>query len=63
MKFLNLSVYYKPIKSNILIYDAQSIRFAKVLFKDEDFSIIHSRRDGVSIYIFILTLLNLNNNF
>ena len=55
-KIFNFSIFYKPIKSKVLIYDAYSIRFAQKLFKNTKFSIFHNRYDAVSSYIFFLTI-------
>jgi len=68
VNLLNFTVYYKPTKSNILIYDSHSIRFARVLFKKNNFPVFHARRDGLSIYIFLKTLfktgiINLFDNY
>ena len=55
-KIFNFSIFYKPIKSKVLIYDAYSTRFAKKLFKKTKFSIFHTRYDAVSLYILFLTI-------
>ena len=52
-KIFNFSIFYKPIKSKVLIYDAYSTRFAKKLFKKTKFSIFHTRYDAISLYYFI----------
>ena len=55
-KIFNFSIFYKPIKSKVLIYDAYSTRFAKKLFKKTKFSIFHTRYDAISLYILFLTI-------
>ena len=55
-KNFNFSIFYKPIKSKVLIYDAYSTRFAKKLFKKTKFSIFHTRYDAISLYILFLTI-------
>ena len=63
-KIFNISLFYKPVKSKILIYDFYSLRFAKKLFKNKKFSVFHTRYDGLSLYILFLTIIkNGFNNF
>ena len=52
-----IDIYYKPIKSDVLVFDYYSLKFAKKLFPKKKLSIFHSRFDGASIYILIKTFL------
>ena len=55
-KILNFDLYYKPNLSDMIVYDAESKNFARKLFPKKNYTIYHTRYDGVSLYIFFLTL-------
>jgi len=57
MQIFNIDIFYKPIKSEVLVFDYYSLKFAKKLFPQKKLSIFHSRFDGASIYILIKTFL------
>ena len=53
MKLFNINFFYKPVKSDVLVYDYLSLRFAKKLFEKKKLSIFYARFGGLSIYILI----------
>ena len=55
-KILNFDLYYKPNLSDMIVYDAESKNFARKLFPKKNYTIYHTRYDGVSLYIFFFTL-------
>ena len=57
MQIFNIDIFYKPIKSDVLVFDYYSLKFAKKLFPQKKLSIFHSRYDGASIYVLIKTFL------
>ena len=55
--FWKFMLYFKPPqKSNLLIYDRQSIPFASFLFKNNFKSVYDTRYESVNFYIFLKTL-------
>ena len=57
MKFFKINFFYKPVKSDVLVYDYLSLKFAKKLFEKKKLSIFYARFDGLSIYILFKTFL------
>ena len=60
MKILNFIFSFKfclkPKQSEILVYDATSLKFAKLLFFKKNLSVYYNRYDGVYILTFLRTL-------
>ena len=56
MKILNFIFSFKfclkPKQSEILVYDATSLKFAKLLFFKKNLSVYYNRYDGVYILTF-----------
>ena len=48
--------FTKPKKSKILIYDAESKRIADVILPKKNYEIIHTRKEKINIYVFIITI-------
>ena len=60
--------FTKPKKSKILIYDAESKRIADVILPKKNYEIIHTRKEKINIYVFIITIFktgfkNLKDNY
>ena len=55
-KIFYFSLYFKPDLNDLLIYDAESKIFAEKLFTKKNYTIYHTRYDGVSLYIFFQTI-------
>ena len=53
MKF----VFSKPKKNKVLLYDAESKKFANIIFPRKNYEIMHTRKEKINIYILIITLL------
>ena len=57
-KIFNFSLCYKPNLNELIVYDAESQKFAEKLFLNKNYTIYHTRYDGISLYIFFFTLFN-----
>ena len=52
-----------PKKNKILIYDSHSSIFAKIIFKNMNFEVMHTRLEEINLSVFIISIIKygLNN--
>ena len=66
--FVTKWIFSKPKKSNILIYDNESIEELKFFLKDKSFEVFFVRYERINIYVFLFSIFkngfnNIKNNY
>jgi len=58
-RFFKMKYFFrKPKKCKILVYDKQSISFARILFEKRNLSVFDKRYESINLYVLFLTLIN-----